>query len=313
MKFSKEFKTGLLVIAASAVLIFGYNFLKGTSLFKEEREFYVKYDNIEGLMQEASVTINGMQVGKVKQILLSKNARDITVSFMIDKKGFDFSKTSEVQLYKPELIGGKALAIFPDYNNPQKAIPGDTLIGTKEQGMMDVIADKVIPLGNDLGNTLAGLDTLLMNLNEVMDEKGKNHLKNTFENIDHTMVSLNAATSTITSLLETNNRKINATIDHFETTSKNLVQITDSLATLDTQKLVYEIEQSIEGLNNIVNSLEEGEGSLGRLLKDDRLYHNLEGASKELEELMRDIKLHPKRYVHFSIFGRKNKEFNPEQ
>lgn len=313
MKFSREFKTGILVVAASAIIILGYNFLKGTSLFKEERMYFVKYDNVEGLMQEANVTVNGVQVGKVKQISISKNTSDITVSFMIDNKDFNFSKSSEVQLYKPELIGGKALAIFPDYSNPQKAVPGDTLKGTKEQGMMDVIADKVIPLGNDLGNTLAGLDTLLMSLNEVMDEKGKSHLKSTFENIDHTMAYLNEATASITTLLEANNQKINASIANFEKTSKNLVRISDSLATLDTQKLVYEIEQSIAGLNNMVSSLENGEGSLGKLLQDDNLYHNLENASKELEELMRDIKLHPKRYVHFSIFGKKNKEFSPEE
>ena len=96
MKFSREFKTGVLVIAASVILILGYNFLKGTSLFKEERMYFVKYDNVEGLLPEASVTVNGLQVGKVKQIFISEDSRDITVSFMVDKRGFYFSKTSEI-------------------------------------------------------------------------------------------------------------------------------------------------------------------------------------------------------------------------
>lgn len=313
MKFSREFKTGILVIAASVILILGYNFLKGTSLFKEERIFFVKYDNVEGLMPEASVTVNGLQVGKVKQIFISEESRDVTVSFMVDSPNFHFSKTSEIQLYNPGLIGGKALAVFPDYDNLQMAKAGDTLIGIMEKGMMEIVADKVIPLGDDLGNTIARLDTLLMGLNEVMDEKGKEHLRSSFENIDDTMASLSKATTSINTLLEANNKKISTSIDNFEKTSNNLVRISDSLATLDTQKLVYEIEQTIAGLNNVVNKLENGEGSIGKLLEDDNLYQNLEGASKELEELMRDIKLNPKRYVHFSIFGKRNKEYSPEE
>lgn len=313
MKFSREFKTGILVIAASVILILGYNFLKGTSLFKEERIFFVKYDNVEGLMPEANVTVNGLPVGKVKQIFISEKSRDVTVSFMVDSPNFHFSKSSKIQLYNPGLIGGKALAIFPDYDNLQMAKIGDTLVGIMEKGMMEVVADKVIPLGDDLGNTLARLDTLLMGLNEVLDEKGKEHLRSSFENIDNTMVSLNEATTSINTLLEVNNKKISTSIDNFEKTSNNLVRISDSLATLDTQKLVHEIEQTIAGLNNVVNSLEDGEGSIGKLLKDDNLYQNLEGASKELEELMRDIKLNPKRYVHFSIFGKRNKEYSPEE
>lgn len=313
MKFSREFKTGILVIGASLVIILGYNFLKGTSLFKEEREFYVKYNNVEGLMPEASVTVNGLQIGKVKQIFISEDTRDITVSFIIDKRGFEIPKTSEVLLYNPGLIGGKALAVIPDYNNPTMAKAGDTLTGNLERGMMDVVADKVIPLGDDLGNTLANLDSLLLSLNKVMDEKGIGHLRSTFENIDNTMATLNNTSNSINTLFESNNQKISATIDNFEKTSQNFVRISDSLATLDTQKLVTEIEQSIASLNNVVNNLEDGEGSLGKLLKDDSLYKNLEGASKELEELMNDIKLNPKRYVHFSIFGKKNKEYSPEE
>ena len=313
MKFSREFKTGILVIGASLVLILGYNFLKGSSLFKEEREFFVKYSNVEGLMPEASVTVNGLQIGKVKQIFISEHTRDVTVSFIIDKRGFEVSNTSEVLLYNPGLIGGKALAVVPDFSNPTIAKAGDTLIGNLERGMMEVVADKVIPLGDDLGSTLANLDSLLLSLNEVLDEKGIGHLRSTFENIDNTMATLNTTSTSISTLFESNNQKISATIDNFEKTSKNFVSISDSLATLDTQKLVYEIEQSIAGINNVVNSLEDGEGSLGKLLKDDSLYHNLEGASKELEELMNDIKLNPKRYVHFSIFGKKNKEYSAEE
>lgn len=308
MKFSREFKTGLLVISASLVLILGYNYLKNSSLFKKERNFYVKYDNVEGLSPDASVTVNGLHIGKVKQIIISEHSRDMTVSFIIDKSGFDFSKTSKVRLYSPDLIGGKALAIIPDYSNSAIAVQGDTLKGEMERGMMDIIAAKVLPLGDDLGLVLAGLDTLIGNLNQVMDEKGRMHLKSSLENIDNTAASLYDAMASVNTLLENNDKKINSSITNIEKASKNFVRISDSLATLDTRKLVTEIENTIASLNNIVVDLEKGEGSLGMLLKDDSLYLNLEGASKELELLMQDIKSNPKRYVHFSIFGKKNKE-----
>lgn len=295
------------------MLIIGYNFLNNSSLLKKETEFYVKYSNVEGLSPDASVTVNGLQVGKVKRITISEQSRDMTVSFIVDKRGFDFSKTSKVRLYSPDLIGGKALAIIPSYDNAGVAVAGDTLVGDMEQGMMDVIADKVIPLGNDIGSVLVSLDSLIGNFNDIMDEKGRGHIKKSFENLDNTVASLNDATTSINSLLDDNNKKINASISNIERASENFVSISDSLATLDTQKLVTEIENTIAGLNSVVRKLEDGEGSLGKLLKDDSLYQNLDGASSELEELMRDIKINPKRYVHFSIFGKKNKEYSPEE
>lgn len=301
------------MLSASIVLILGYNFLKNSSLFKKEVEFFVKYDNVEGLSPDASVTVNGLQVGKVKRITISEQSKDMTVSFIVDKRGFDFSKTSKVRLYSPDLIGGKALAIIPTYDNAGIAVAGDTLMGDMEQGMMDVIADKVIPLGNDIGSVLVSLDSLIGSFNDIMDEKGRGHIKNSFENLDNTVASLNDATTSINSLLENNNKKINSSISNIEKASENFVAISDSLATLDTQKLVTEIESTIAGLNSVVQKLEDGEGSLGKLLKDDGLYKNLEGASNELEELMRDIKINPKRYVHFSIFGKKNKEYSLEE
>lgn len=294
-------------------MIVGYNYLKGSNLFKKERIFYVHYPNVEELSPDAAVTVNGLQIGKVRNITISPEATDVIVSFIIDKKDYYFSKTSTVLLYNAGLIGGKALAIVPDYENTTRAESGDTLSGKMEKGMMDVISDKVLPLGDDLGSALASLDTLVGNLNEVLDDKSRDHLKSTFENIDNTVTSLSDATASINKLLDVNNSKINTSIENIEKASDNFVKLSDSLATLDTHKLVAEIENTITSLNNVVNNLESGEGSIGKLLKDDSLYLNLESASKELEQLMRDIKLHPKRYVHFSIFGKKNREYIPEE
>lgn len=274
--------------------------------------FYVQYDNVEGLSPDARVTVNGLHVGKVKQIMLSENSTKMTVSFFIDKSGFNFSKTSKVRLYSPDLIGGKSLAIISDYTNSTIAVQGDTLKGEMERSMMDIIAAKVLPLGDDLGLVLSGIDTLVGKLNLVLDDKGINHLKNSIAQIEQTSNSLNLAMGSITKLLDDNYGKMNSSFTNIEKASKNFAVLSESLATFDAENLVAEIETAIASLKNLTVNLDKGEGSLGKLLKDDSLYLNLEGASKELEELLKDVKLNPKRYVHFSVFGKKNKEFTQE-
>lgn len=313
MRFSKEFKTGLLVLCSGIILIMGYSYLKGSNLFKKVREFHVEYPNVEGLSPEASVTVNGLQIGRVKQINISPESSNVKVSFVVDKSDFYFSKSSKVLLYNASLIGGKALAIIPNYESNNIAVDGDVLIGKMEKGMMEVISDKVLPLGDEFGNILASLDTLIGSLNYILDDTRKEHLQSVFENLDGTMASLNEATHTITKLLDDNQTKISSSLDNIEKASENFRSLSDSLATLDTKRLVNEVEHTITNLNQVVSSLEEGEGSIGKLLKDDSLYLHLDAASKELEELMRDIKLNPKRYMHFSVFGKKNKEYSPAE
>lgn len=307
MKLSREFKTGLLVITAAVLLMFGYNYLKGSSLFGSERTFYVSYDNVEGLTPDATVTVNGLVVGRVKSIDLSADTSHLIVSFIIDKKDFSFSKSSKVRLYNSNIIGGKSLAIIPDFSNTNMAVEGDELNGEIEKGMMDVIADKVVPLGNDLASVVVKVDTLVHNLNTILDEKHQVYLQEAIVNINQTISNLNQASLGISSLLENNHSKIEKSLLNFEQTSDNFVKLSHSMSEIDVKLLADEIEQTISNLNTLVVGLEEGEGSLGKLMQDEALYSNLENASEELEKLLRDLRKNPKRYVHFSLFGRKDK------
>lgn len=307
MKLSREFRTGLLVIVAAILSMFGYNYLKGSSLFGVERNFYVVYDNVEGLNPDATVTVNGLVVGRVKTIDLSDDASHLIVSFTIDKKDFNFSKSSKVRLYDSSIIGGKSLAIIPNYSDSSIAVDGDELQGEIEKGMMDVIADKVVPLGNDLSSVVIKVDTLLHSLNTILDDKHQKHLQQAIENVDNTIANLNKTSESLNTLLDNNHSKIDKSLANFEHTTENFAKLSDSLAQINVNLLAEEIENTISSLNSLVTSIEQGEGSLGKIMKDEALYNNLENASEELEMLLRDLRENPKRYVHFSIFGRKDK------
>ncbi|MCG2430362.1 MlaD family protein [Aequorivita xiaoshiensis] len=315
MKLSKEVKTGILAIGAILLLIFGYSFLKGTNLLEKHREFYVKYDNVEGLAQSAPVTINGLTVGKVQNITFANSKGGLVVKFTVEKD-FDFSKNSIVRIYSSGLIGGKNLGIFPKYDQ-YVAKSGDTLKGDVEDGMLTAVTKALGPLEKKVNNTLATVDTLLLNVNAIVDENTRNNLQEAIVNLNTTLNSFAGVSEKLNRILGNNTGKLDNTFTNLDRTANNLSQLTDSLSQLETGKLVTDLQDMVDRMDKIVAGIDNGEGSVGKLLKDDKLYENLEGASRQLEQLLQDVKLNPKRYVHISIFGRKNKEYeqpdNPDK
>ncbi|WP_203295802.1 MlaD family protein [Luteirhabdus pelagi] len=320
MKLSREVKTGILAIGAILLFIFGYSYLKGTNLLTNQRTFYVKYQNVEGLAKSAPVTINGLKVGKVQNIDFANEKGGLVVQFTVEKD-FDFSKRSLVRIYSSGLIGGKSLGVFPEYSQGEMAKSGDTLPGSVEKGMIDAVAERLGPLEEKVQNTLAVVDTLLLSVNDIIDEKTRNNLKTAISNISRASgrfegitTNLEGITGKTDRLLANNEEKLNRSFTNLDVTTKNFARLSDSLAQIETGKMVRDIEEVTAQLNAIVGSVENGEGSIGKLLKDDQLYNNLEGASRQLEQLLQDLKLNPKRYVHFSLFGKKPKPYEqPEE
>ncbi len=308
MKLSKEVKTGILAIGAILLLIFGYNFLKGTNLFEKNREFFVEYQNVEGLAIAAPVTINGLNVGKVQDISFANEKGTLVVKFSINKD-FEFSKNSIVRIYSAGLLGGKSLGIFPQYDNANIAKSGDTLAGDIEDGMLSAVTKALGPLEKKVSNTLSTVDTLLVSVNDIVDERTRENLKQSIENLNKTLNSFAGVSGSLDHILTTNTDKLDNTFSNLDRTMDNLGKLSDSLAQLETGKLVADLQNVVDRVNEIVNNVDNGEGSIGKLLKDDQLYENLEGASRQLEQLLQDIKLNPKRYVHISVFGKKAKEY----
>jgi phospholipid/cholesterol/gamma-HCH transport system substrate-binding protein len=308
LKITKEIKTGMLALFAILLLIYGYSFLKGSDLFSNERTFYVSYDNVAGLTVSAPVTINGYVVGQVNKIEFENDLGGLLVTFSINKD-FNFSKNSIVRIYSTSVIGGNALAIIPEIDKDSVALDGDTLNGEIEKGMLESLTSGLKPLENRMYTTLSGLDSLLSSFNSVLNEDTKNNLKAAINSLTKTMYSFEDTASDLNSLLKENKPKLDSTFSYLETTSGNLAVFSDSLTQIDINTMATNLETTLESFNSIMNKFNNGEGSIGKLINDENLYANLEAASKELEELLRDLKENPKRYVHISVFGKKAKEY----
>jgi phospholipid/cholesterol/gamma-HCH transport system substrate-binding protein len=258
------------------------------------------------------VTINGLIVGKVTNIDFADINGSLIVKFSVEKD-FEFSKNSEVQIYSSGIISGNNLGIIPKKDSARKAVSGDTLKGVIQAGLIDGLMDKFKPLETSLLHTLASLDTVLVSISEVMDEETKNNLKSSIANLNQTMASFKGMSQNMNSLLNSNKDKLNNTFTNLDITAANFARLSDSLAQIKTGELVKNMEATLSKLNSIADGIDRGEGPIGKLLKDEELYDNLAGATKQLELLLEDLKLNPKRYMHFSLFGKKPKQYEAPQ
>lgn len=307
MKISKELRVGLMAIVAIALLIFGYNFLKGKNLLEDSRTFYAVYDQVEGLSPSSAVTISGLQIGSVTNIKIRNDAK-LVVTMNI-KNDFPFSKTSIAEIYGGDLIGGKSIAIVPDFKNKKQAISGDTLQGEIEAGLLELVNDQLAPLQTKVESVVSSVDTLVRSVNYVMDTGTRESIKKSINDFNKTVMHLNSTAENVDFVLSENLEDIQTTIHNASETSKKLKQFSDTLSKVELNKMVNDIDKTLVSIQNITQKIDQGDGSLGKLINDDKLYVNLEKASKQLEELLQDLKLNPKRYMHFSVFGKKNKEY----
>lgn len=308
MKITKEVKIGAMAVGAILLFIFGFNFMKGNNILDSSKEIYAVYDDVEGLPSSADVLINGLKIGKVTQSEFLNESGKIIVTMRI-KSDFEFSNRSTAQIYNDGLIGGKVMKILPDYSG-ETLKDGDTLKSSIDEGIMASVISRLVPLREKLEGALGGVDTLVQGLNNVLDESGQKDLKESLASLNKTMDNLNNSSSKIDGLLSRNANKFDNTIENFHKTSDNLNSLSDSLAMIEVQPMIKKVNVILDDFNEVSDNLKNGKGSAGKLLNDDGLYDNLDRASKQMEELIQDIKLNPKRYVSlkFSIFGKKNKD-----
>ena len=310
MKLSREIKTAILVISGIVLFIFLFNYLKGNNFLYSSRTFYVVYDNVEGMASSTPVTINGLTVGKVQDINFSKDRSGrITVKLLIDSD-FEFSKNSIAELYEAGLLGGKAIAIIPAFDNAENAKKGDYLEGTVKAGLTELVNQRLTPLQEKIETMIVSADSLFVNINSVFDVQTKANLKKSIAELAITIESFKNTSVAINSLITDNQETLNNTLSNIDTITSNLSKITDSVANTNLGETINSLQLTINNFDKILASIEKGEGSIGKLLNDDELYNNLKGASKEIEELLRDIKLHPKRY--FRILSKKEIPYNEE-
>lgn len=315
---SKELKAGFVALAVLALFYWGFSFLKGKNLLKAgENTFYVTYDNVGGLKKSSEVNINGFSVGKVIDIHFDQNATkkgNLIVEFSIDDSDVSFSKNSIAQISSGGLMGGKTLTIIPSYDG-ENAVSGDFLKGEVALDMMSSFANKLDPIQIKATSALTNIDSVAQDVNILLNKEMILNLQQSISHVNNILTTLEQTTKSINVVVRKNESNIDATLKNMSATTKNLKMFSDSLSQVQLLSISKKMNTTMASLNKITADVEAGKGSLGKLTKDEALYHNLEGASKELEELLRDMKEHPKRFVHFSLFGKKDKGYqkNPEK
>ena len=302
MKISKEIKTALLVLVSIALLLWGYNFLNGKNIFDNSRKFYVEYDNVEGLTTASTVTINGLVVGKVSHITIQPSGK-LKVELLMTNP-VEFSKSSQAVIYAPGLLGGKQISIVADYTHKELAQSGDFLVAGVQLGMIDGLGAKADPVMQKLDSVLYNVNKLVVGVNATLDPVAQKNLQNAMAELNQTMINARGITTKFDQLVSSNEGKINSIVTDFNVTSQNLNKLSTNLSQADLNAIVTKFDHAATNLDHLIASIDRGEGNIGKLMKDETLYQNLNKASKELSELIEDVKLHPKRYVSISVFGK---------
>ncbi|MGB3145507.1 MAG: MlaD family protein [Maribacter sp.] len=308
MKLSRELKTGIIVIGGLLLFVMGFSFLKSTPLFDNSKTLYAIYSNVGGLQSGTSVSINGLSVGKVNDVKFLDERGNLLVTFTVDND-FKFSKNSIVELYDTGIIGGKGLQIKPVFDNTGFAQSGDTLQTESRPGITDLAQQKLTPLVKKFESAISDADSVLINVNNVLDGNTKKDLKQVVSGLSELMVSLNGSASTLNLILETNKDKLESSINNFDKLSKNFAKLSDSLSAAGLGRTLASLESTMSSLDQVTSKIENGDGTLGLLMNDKELYNNLNNTTKELDLLLQDLRLNPKRYVNVSVFGKKQKEY----
>ena len=312
MKLSKEIKTAILVLSGILLFIFIFYYLKGENILDNSKKISAVYNNVEGLAPSAAVTINGHKIGKVQSIHFTNDlSGKLNVEMLIDSD-FEFSKNSTAQLYESGLIGGKAIAIIPAFDGAPNVESGDILSSDVKPGLTDLVNQRLTPLQEKMERMMVSADTLLVNLNTLFDAQTKSNIKSSIAELSTTIESFKSTSESLKDLVVDNSSSIGQTITNFNKISDDLTRLSTSLTAADFDTIMADLKSTISSFNQLLSAIENGEGSVGKLMKEEAVYNNLEGATKQLEELLEDMKLNPKRYVHFSLFGKKAKQYDSE-
>lgn len=312
MKFTKEIKAGLIAILAIVGFIILFQFMKGKSLFTTDNIFYAKFDNVEGLEASNPVSINGLKVGQVDQII-PVTEPDGKIHFVVKvtvDDNFEFSKRSTLEIFEPGLMSGKEMRVNLAYGSPM-AKDGDTLKGAFKLSMMNNISSQVGPVKDQLQIVLKRVDSLMMNANAMTDAQNQQAIRALLSSLNRTVTSFESTSQQTNALLANNDPRIQKMLDNAnlatvsaKTTIDKYGRVADEV---DVQKLNNTIDKlslTADKLNGIISGIQNGEGSLGKLTKDEQLYNNLNESSANLNNLILDLKANPKRYLNFSVFGK---------
>lgn len=315
MKFSKEVKVGLLVAISTVMLFLGFYFLKGADILSGENEYYVYYDQIQGLQISAAVQVKGLKVGRVSHIEY-QNGEKIKVTIAVSKE-VDVPIGTTAELASVDLLNPKVIKLNLGAGTTLQE-SGSELESVVDAGLIDNLSLELSPLILEVRHVAASLDTVLIGLGGILNEETANNLSRTTKSLDVGMHNLSELaeklnnesdnltsiirnTNSITGNIAENNKQITNIIKNAEATTKQL-------AGAPIEQTVKDLQRTVKELQVVIAKMNGKEGSLGLLVNDKQLYINLTETLETLNVLMSDINEHPSRYINVNIFGKKNKQ-----
>lgn len=319
MRVSNETKVGALTVIAVTLIILGFNFLKGKTFFKSGTFIYAKYADTKGLIVSNPVFVNGFQVGTVFEIEnMNDNLSELVVCIKLNQL-YKIPKNS-IATIQENPLGTNAINIVPGKSTIM-IVSGDTIKTAPAASLLGDFMNTLSPLGEQIKNTITSLEKVLGNVNKTLDDENRQNFKVILENLSSTTVNLNKSLQSIEGMVNKQNGSISKTADNLNSFAANLNQnnqkisniltnldsTTKSIKDADLNKTIKDIQTALVALNTTINKLNNGNGTAAKLLNDPVMYTQLQSTIKSVNTLVDDIKVHPKRYVSISVFGKKDK------
>jgi len=304
LRLSKEIKAAFFVLSTILLFIFGFNYLKGSSILDKQKTIYAVYDEVDGLLVGANVMINGLSIGNVTQLDFMPNSTKIIVTLKVKDK-LNFSSKSTASIYETGVLGGLAISIEPLFERESIVKTGDTLMSSVRPGLTELINRQIEPLSRQLQSTITSVDSIFTGASNVLNRQTQEEIKESISVLTSAIKAIKNSSVIIEETLTSKNTQINNTIDNFEKISSNLSNVSDELNSFGLTSLLSNLEVSVDGISSIVDKLDSDNSTLGKLINEDEVYNNLNSSIESLNILINDIKTNPKKYVHFSVFGRK--------
>ena len=303
MKNKNEIKTGILVVIGIGLFIFGFSYLKSNDIFVGDRTFYAVYDDVEGVVNGTPVTVNGFPVGSIQDISFLKN-NNLLVKFRVEND-LTFSINSIAQIYETGLIGGKALSIIPANDNSRIAVSKDTLKSSVAPGLTELVNEKLTPLQENIESMIVSANEVLSKVSLIFDDSTRTNLKTIVSDFTETIRDLKETSA----VLKSNKLNIDKIIDNALDISTDLSEISKTINQSELDLIIGNFKIFSNDLALMLEKINDSNGTISKLIENDTLFQNLNNASKSIDLLLEDIRLNPKRYIHFSIFGKKDKVY----
>lgn len=320
MKINNETKVGIITVFSVTILILGYNYLKGKDVFTNTIDIYAEYEQINGIKEANPVLYNGFAIGKITKLKLSE--RGTIIATLTLKPDLQIPDNTIAKIISQDLLGSKAIVL--QFGDSRTFIEeGDTLRTDLEMSLAESVNSEVLPVKQKAEKLLGTMDSILVSIQYILNPDFRSNIDQSFASIKRSIETLEVTATRVDSMVKYQAARFKVISSNIESISTNLKnnnqkitdilsnveQISDSLTRVNFVQTIDRANKALQDIAIITEKINSGQGTLGMLVNDDKLYHNLNQSSRDLDKLLVDLRLNPKRYVHISVFGGSNKKY----